>query len=118
MSEKPTTAFLLSLIGGILVLLGGLVWAAIGTLIAFFTGFGFLLYVFLLFGIIIIIGAIMLNSNPSSAHTWGIVILILGILSLIGVITALGGLLSIIGGAFALSWKPQSQTPNPPPPSQ
>jgi hypothetical protein len=32
MSEKPTTAFILPLIGGILVLLGGLVWAALGTL--------------------------------------------------------------------------------------
>jgi hypothetical protein len=116
MSEKPTTAFILSLIGGILVLLGGLVWAAVGTLLAFFTGFGYLLYVFLLFGLIIIIGAIMINSNPSSAHTWGIVILILGILSLIGIITALGGLLAIIGGAFALSWKPPSRPPNPPPP--
>ncbi len=117
-TEKPTTAFILSLIGGIFVLLGGLIWAAIGTFIAFLSyGAGFLLYVFLLFGIIIIIGAVMFNSNPGTARTWGIVILILGIFSLVGVITALGGILSIVGGALALSWRP-TQTQQPPPPPQ
>jgi hypothetical protein len=116
MSEKPTTAFMLSLIGGILVLLGGLVWAAVGTLLAFiFSGFGILLNVFLVFGLVIIVGAIMINSNPSSAHTWGIVILILGVISLIGIVTTLGGIIAIIGGAFAISWKPPSQPSNPPP---
>ena len=110
MSEKPTTAFILSLIGGILVLLGGLIWAAVGTLIAFlFAGLGFLLWAFLIFGITIIIGAVMINSNPSSAHSWGVVILVLGVLSLFGIVTALGGILAIIGGAFALTWKPKPE---------
>ena len=114
-NERPTTAFIVSLLGGIFVLLGGLIWAAVGTIVAFFTfGFGFLLYVFLLCGIIIIAGSVAFNSNPRSAHTWGIVILILGIFSLIGVITALGGILSIVGGALALSWHPSQQPAQPP----
>jgi hypothetical protein len=117
--EKPTTAFIVSLIGGIFVLLGGVVWAAIGTVVAIFTlGVGFLLYVFLLFGITIIAGSVALNNNPRSAHAWGIVIIILGIISLFGVITALGGIISIAGGAVALSWNPSMQGPPPPPPSQ
>lgn len=116
MSERPNTAFILSLIGGIFVVLGGILWAALGTFLAFFTGLGFLLYAFLIFGIIIIIGAFMMNSNPRSTTTWGIVILILGIISLIGVVTALGGLLAIIGGALALSWKPPREPLAPPPP--
>ena len=91
------------------MLLGGLAWAALGTLIAIFTGLGFLLYAFLIFLIIIVIGAVMINSNPSSAHSWGIVILILGVISLIGVVTAPGGILTIIGGAFAIAWKPPIQ---------
>lgn len=110
MSEKPTTAYLLSLIGGIFVFLGGLLLAALGTLIAFLTGFGFLLWAFLIFGIVIIIGTVSMNSNPNSTHTWGIVILVLGVISLFGVVTALGGLLAIIGGAMALSWKPSTPT--------
>jgi len=112
MSEIPTAAFVLSLLGGIFVLLGGLIWAAVGTFLAFFTGLGWLLYLFVVFGIIIIVGAAMIRSTPSSAKSWGIVILILGILSLFGVVTAFGGILSIIGGALALSWKPPvRQTP-------
>ena len=109
MSEKPTAPFILSLIGGIFVLLGGLVWALVGTILAFFSGLGFLLYAFLIFGIVIIIGAAMMFNAPSSTRTWGIVILVLGILSLFGVITALGGILAIIGGALALGWQPSKQ---------
>lgn len=117
MGEKPTTAFILSLIGGIFVLLAGLALGALGTLIAIFTfGAGFILWIFAIFGIIIIIGAIMMNSSPSSAKTWGIVVLILGIISLIGVVTALGGILSIIGGALAIAWKPETRSTPPPPP--
>jgi len=52
---------------------------------------------------------VMINSNPSSAHSWGVVILILGVLSLFGVVTALGGILAIIGGVFALTWKPKPE---------
>jgi hypothetical protein len=109
MSEKPTSAFIVSLLGGIFVLLGGLLWAFVGTIIAIFSGVGFLLYVFLLFGIVIIVGAVVMNSSPRFTQTWGIVIIVLGVLSLIGVVTTLGGVLAIIGGALAVSWKPQNQ---------
>ena len=112
MSEKPTTAFIISLIGGIFILLGGLIWAALGTLLAFFTGLGFLLYLFVVFGIVIIAGSLMINSNPSSARTWGGIIIVLGVISLIGVTTTFGGILSIVGGALALSWR---RAPPPPP---
>lgn len=92
------------------MLLGGLIWAAVGTLLSFFfAGLGFLLWAFLIFGIIIIIGAVMIISNPSSTHSWGVVILILGVLSLFGIVTTLGGILAIIGGAFALTWKPKPE---------
>ncbi len=115
MNEKPTTAFVNSLLSGIFVLLGGLLWAAIDTIVAFFTlGAGFLLYVFLLFGIIIIVGSIMMNDNPKSAHMWGIIIIVLGVISLIGVVTALGGILSIGGGALALSWRQPLQSQSTP----
>jgi hypothetical protein len=118
MSEKPTTGFIFSLIGGIFVLLGGLLWSVVGTLLTIFFGIGFLLYAFLIFGIIIIVGALMMNSNPKSAHTWGIVVIILGVLSLIGITTTLGGILSIVGGALALSWNPSRATAQNIPPPQ
>ena len=114
MEQKPTTAYILSLLGGIFVLLGGLFWSVLGSMILF-VGFGFLLYAFLTFGIVIIVGAVLMNSTPESAKSWGIVILILGVLSLFGGTTTLGGILAIIGGAMALSWKPSSEVKTHPP---
>ena len=109
MVEKPTAAFVVSLIGGIFVLLPGLALAALGTFIALFTfGAGLILWAFPLFGIIIIIGSVMMYVSPSSAKMWGIVVLILGVFSFIGVVTALGGLLALIGGILAIVWKPAS----------
>lgn len=117
MEEKPTAAFILSLIGGIFVLLGGIGLAFLGAIIALFTfGAGAILGIFAIFGIIIIIGAIMMYTKPRSAKTWGIIVLILGIISLIGIVTALGGILSLIGGILAIVWKPSGAAPYPPPP--
>jgi len=64
------------------------------------------LWMFAFFGIAIIIGALMIDSYPSYARVWGVAILIQGIISLIGIVTAFGGLLSIIGGALAMAWNP------------
>lgn len=117
MEEKPTAAFVLSLIGGIFVLLGGIWWAIVGAIIAIFTaGAGAILGIFAIFGIIIIIGSVMMYNQATSAKTWGIIILILGIISLIGIVTAFGGLLSIIGGILAIVWKPSAPAISPPPP--
>ena len=117
MEEKPTAAFVLSLIGGIIVLLGGIGLAILGTFLAAFgLDLGLILYIFPIFGIIIIIGSIMMYSSPKSAKTWGIIVLILGIISMIGIITALGGLLALIGGILAIVWKPSTLMKAPPPP--
>jgi hypothetical protein len=115
MEEKPIAAFVLTLIGGILVLITGAALAMLGVAVALFTfGAGLLLGVFALFGIVIIVGSIMMYSQPSSAKTWGIIVLILGILSLFGVITALGGILALIGGILAIVWKPSAPASAPP----
>ena len=95
MGEKPTAAFLLSLIGGVFLLFGGF---------------------FAIFGIIIIIGAIFMYTQPESAKSWGIVVLILGIISLMPIVTVFGGLLSLIGGILAIVWKPSAPRAAPPPP--
>jgi hypothetical protein len=117
MEEKPTAAFVLSLIGGIFVLLGGILLAIVGAIVAFFTyGAGLILGIFTIFGIIIIVGSIMMYNQPASTKTWGIIILILGIISIIGVVTAIGGILAMIGGIMAIVWKPSAQATAPPVP--
>jgi hypothetical protein len=132
----PSTAFILSLIGGIFILLGGLATAAIyaligGALLAFIPGLGVLLLalavIAIFFGLIIIVGATMLRSKPESAKTWGLLIIILSILSLIfaGGGFVIGFILALIGGILAMTWRapppaqaawgqPQMSAPSPP----
>jgi len=129
----PSTAFVLSLIGGIFILLAGLVNAALyafigGAVLSVFPGLGALFIglavLALIFGLLIIVGAIQMRSKPESAHTWGILIIIFSVLSFVG-----GGgffigfLLALIGGILALTWRPPQpaqaawgQQPMAPPP--
>lgn len=126
----PTAAFVLTLIGAIFIILGGIYTAAVyawlgSAVISILPGLGALLIglavAALLFGIIILVGALMMRSNPQSARTWGIIVLILSILSLVG-----GGgffigfLLALIGGILAIIYHPPAtqaawgQQPTPP----
>ncbi len=107
--EKPTAAFVLSLLGGIFILGGGL-------LLAFFGGIATLAIggvgavigsAGIATGIIVIIGSALMYSSPRSTTAWGIVILVLSIISWV---TALGGfvigfLLALIGGILAITFK-------------
>ena len=114
-SEKPTRAFKLSLIAGILILINtGLVGAAttwfpslIPTLPGSTGNDSTLLYTLtvavLIFGAIVLFGAIMLDKKPANKKAWGIMIIVFSILSYLtagGFI--IGSILGIIGGALAL----------------
>lgn len=133
--EKPTIAFVLSLIGGIFILLGGgamtmfgswtgnygygmmggyggwggMMGRGFGMMGGLGYGFAFLGILGLIFGIIVIISALMLNSKPEQHSTWGTLIVIFSVLSIFG--SAMGGfgiglILGLIGGVLALTWKP------------
>jgi len=133
--QRPTAAFVLSLISGLLILLGGLFGAMIGMIgfsgmmggfggmggmmggvggmmgfggpggLGFMMGFGLL---GLISGLVILYSAIMLNSKPGQASTWGTLILVFSIVALFGGAMGgfgLGSILGIIGGILALTWK-------------
>ncbi len=112
----PVAAFVLTLIGGILILLDGIYDAAVaafvGSLVgAFFPGLGLLIIVLgivaLLFGIIILFGAVQMRSHPQSARTWGAVVLVLGLISIVGGGGfVLGLILALVGGILAIVWHP------------
>lgn len=110
--EKPTGAFVLSLIGGIFIILGALVWLVIGAMLAFFPTFGMgvtvLGVVGLLFGLIIIIGGVMMYTKPEQHVMWGAIVLILSIVSIpfsfAGLI--IGFILALVGGILGLVFKP------------
>jgi hypothetical protein len=132
-TEKPTIAFLLSLIGGIFILLGGGVMSMFGGFGGYggygmmggfrgmmghqypsygmmgWFGFGLFGVLGLIFGIIVIISAFMLNSKPQEHSTWGTLIVIFSVLSVFG--SMMGGfgvglILGLIGGILAITWKP------------
>jgi len=136
-SERPTITFILSLIAGVFILLGGGMMSIMrsfryggmmngywgyggmmggyGNGWAYGPGFGMMRgYVGMfglagiLFGIIVIVGAVMLYNNPTQNSKWGLVILIFSVLSIFG--SAMGGfgvglILGIIGGILALTSK-------------
>jgi hypothetical protein len=126
-TEKPTAAFLLSLIGGIFILLGGGAMSMFGGFVRMmgFRGMmgtqfprlgmmgGLALGLFgilgLIFGVIVIISAFMLNRKPNEHSTWGTLIVIFSVLSVFG--SMMGGfgvglILGLIGGILAITWKP------------
>jgi len=127
LEERPTTAIVLSLIGGSLMILSGTMmfmmlvydWMGFGMMGGYMgmgmmgsigTPFGFmsgLSLVGVVSGILVIIGAVMLSFRPAEHEAWGIVILTFSVISFLGMGGFLiGAILGVIGGAFALSLKP------------
>jgi len=129
--ERPRAAFVLSLIAGIFILLGGVArslvssylrypwfgimgryrgWGMIGYpgFQAIGTGLGIVGILGLIFGAIVIISAIMLIQRPQEHSTWGILIVIFSVLSIFGAMGGLGAgiILGVIGGVLALTWHP------------
>ncbi len=108
-TEKPTAAFVLSLIAAIFIILNGALIAALGAILfAFFPGLGILIAaVGLVFGIVVLVGAIMLWTNPSKHVGAGVIVLLFSIFSLvIGGGFILGFILGLIGGILGIVWKP------------
>lgn len=108
--EKPTTAFVLSLIGAIFILIGGAIVAIVGAVVAIaLPGLGLALAAAaIVCGLLTLIGAVMLYVNPNQRQMWGIIVIIFSILSLFFCLGGfiVGMILGIIGGALAISWKP------------
>ncbi len=99
--------------GGMMGGFGGIMGGCYGGMMGGFrvpSGFmGGLSLLGLVSGIVVIIGALMLNARPAEHTKWGTIILVFSIIGLLG----MGGffivaILGIVGGALALSWRPVS----------
>jgi len=135
LEDRPTVAVILSLIGGALMLLsgammfmmltygggsfgmmggfGGMMGGYQGMMGSFGVPFGFMVglsLIGLVSGILVIIGAVMLDVRPAEHTAWGIVILVFSIISFLGTGGFfIGAILGTIGGAFSLAWKPRPE---------
>ncbi|MGO9644771.1 MAG: hypothetical protein ACLPY5_08505 [Candidatus Bathyarchaeia archaeon] len=119
-NQKPQTAFVLSMLGGIFIVGSAALRLAIraffrsyGMYIGMYTGmhvmggfgfgFGFLRSIIaLMFGIIVIVSALMLYRRPQRHGLCGILVIIFSVFSG-GII---GALLGLVGGILAIIWKP------------
>jgi hypothetical protein len=131
-NQGPTISYILSLIGGLIVLLYSLwslvisafygpYWDGIGgwmsgmmgsynNFMGMYNGSTEFMVVTsivgLVSGVIMVVGAAMLRAHPQEHTMWGIVIIIFSALSFVGMGGFfIGALLGIIGGAFAISYR-------------
>ena len=128
-SSYPKTAGILALAGGLVIILGGVLFLGIATFViphlnlsnvtvpqgmdraglpglisgvlTVMGGFG------LVCGAIVLMSATMLLAKVGERRTWGILILVFSVLSFIGLGgLVVGALLGIVGGIMTLRWKP------------
>jgi hypothetical protein len=136
LKERPDAVIILSLIGGIVILLGSIMtfmalgygsngYGMMGSLGGMMHGytdmmggfgvpFGFMGVLSLagtVSGLIVIVGAVIIGAYPANHYAWGIVILVFSIVSFLGMGGFfIGAILGIIGGSLALSWTPTADT--------
>jgi hypothetical protein len=120
--KKTTKAFYLALTAGILIITNAVL---LGVVAKWFVGIMptlpgstgndptllmELATLGLIFGVLVLLGALMLHFKPTNNKTWGIMIIVFSVPSVImggGII--IGFILGIIGGKIALSEKPSLQ---------
>ncbi len=125
--EYPHSAYILTLIAGILMVVNGLLLTMASVVFLITAPYtyrvgpygGFMMYrpfmwpggIFfgmaafgLISGIIVLVSTFMLKKNPTN-YTWGTLIIIFSVLSFFGMGGfVVGAILGIIGGALALTW--------------
>jgi len=131
-ARYPKAASILALAGGILIILGGVLLLAVSSFIlpnldyinvntpprltsasipGIVSGIVGVMGLFgLVSGVIVLVSAVMLLTNPSQRRTWGVLILIFSIMSFLGLGGFIvGAILGIAGGILTLTWKPPTQ---------
>jgi len=124
--NKPTAAFVLSLIGGILILLGAVFLMVVMSVLSGFAGSIpgmpagatdiLLIYgvVGLIFALLVLVGAVMMWARPQQHVAWGVVVLLFSLFSFIsGGGFLLGLILGLVGGILGIVWKPSMPMPAP-----
>ena len=104
--ERPTTAFVLSLLGGVFILLNGVLWLALpwnARDLYFACGL-----TAILLGVLVVLGGVMLYANPAHRVAWGAIVAAFSLVSLAtGGGLIVGMMLGLIGGILGAVWKPR-----------
>jgi hypothetical protein len=128
-SSYPKTASILALFGGIFMILGGVIFVGAAVFIlphlnyanmtvpqgmdraslpGLISGVVEVMGTFgLVCGAVVLVSATLLLAKVGQRRTWGILILVFSVLSLVGLGGFIvGAILGILGGVFTLRWKP------------
>ena len=128
-AEYPRTASIIALAGGLIITLSGVLFVAVSAFVlpnlsytninvpqglsasaipGLVSGFVGLMGIFgLVSGAIVLVSSVMLLTNSGQPRTWGVLILVFSVLSLVGMGGfVVGAVLGIVGGALILKWKP------------
>lgn len=123
MESRPVNAFILSLLGGLFMLVGtllGLVFApSYVTYGPPYTYVPSYYYPFLvtsaISGIVVLLAAALIYTRPSMHVAWGVIVLALSATSTVGAVTGyyalfgiVGAVLGVLGGAMAIAWRTAS----------
>jgi hypothetical protein len=108
----PTTAGVLTIVGGVFILLAGAALAAVGSFVAIFLpALAALFFIGLIIGILTLVMGILMLVMPQMKTAWGALTIVFAIVSLP---TAFGGfvvgfILALLGGIFAITYKVPAQ---------
>jgi len=109
--ESPSAAFGLALAGGIVIVIAGLLVSLVGAVLTFFiAGIGGVFgLVGVLWGILIIVFAVLLRAMPSRHVGLGVAIILFSVFSWVGSFGGflIGFLLAFVGGILAIVWRPE-----------
>ncbi len=128
-NQKPVTAFILSMLSGLFIILGGSLWClwlganwGVDWMDWMMHGWNEHMHLWnlqgvayplgiiaIIFGIIVLIAAVMLYTNPTQHELWGALIIVFSVLSMLGCMggMGIGILLGIAGGILAILWRPK-----------
>jgi hypothetical protein len=115
-ADRPVVAFVLSLIGGLFIIVGGIYGLVLtGSYYYGYSG------VYILFGVLglvcgvgVVFGAALVYVVPRQRVAWGVVIIVLGVASLFSFTGGMFGgffigmVLAILGGSLAIAWRPST----------
>src|SRR2546425_3959874 len=100
-ASRPTMAFVFMFVGGILIMIGGIVYLFLGR--GFFSFFALLGFVC---GTIVVAAAILVERQPARHAVWGTIGLVFALLSLPNFGGFIVGLvLSVVGASLPIAWQ-------------
>ncbi len=113
--NEPTAAYILSLLGGIFALIGGVALLILGAFVGVFT-FGFGLAVIggigvwiMICAVIVIYSASQLKAHPLEHSKWGALILIFSLIGAWSIFDFIGGILALVYSPITVGVPQQPQ---------